>query len=119
MTPFSRLNSFAELVEGFYLVNSGATGITESFVTIGAIYASIICTSAMIIRRTLPGYVPPGFTPPVPGTGGAVKGNVHVNNLLKTPQFWLLFSTSSELYVVAAKPSRQNLDFLRVLFTRG
>ena len=41
------------------------------------------------------GYLPPGFTPPVPGTGGAVKGNMHVNSLLKTPQFWLLFTTSS------------------------
>ena len=83
-------------MEGFYLVNSGTTGITESFVTIGAIYAGMICTSAMIIRRTRPGYVPAGFTPPVPGTGGAVHGNVHVNSLLKTPQFWYLFTTASE-----------------------
>ena len=79
------------------MVNSGGTGVTASFVTIGAIYAGIILTSAMVIRRTQPGYIPAGFTPPVPGTGGAVKGNVHVNSLLKTPQFWLLFTTSSKL----------------------
>ena len=46
-----------ELVEGFYLVNSGATGVAASFMTIGAIYAGIIVTSSMIIRRAQPGYI--------------------------------------------------------------
>jgi hypothetical protein len=47
--------TFLELAEGFYLVNTGGTGVATSFITIGAIYAAIIGTAAMTIRRAQPG----------------------------------------------------------------
>lgn len=50
--------TFSELVEGFYLVNSGATGVGASFAAIGAIYAGMIMTAAMTIRRAQPGSYP-------------------------------------------------------------
>jgi len=83
------------LAEGFYLVGSGNTGVGAALAAIGGIYAATVITSAMIIKRPAPGYVPAGYTPPpVPAGAGA---NVHVDSLFKTPQFWFLFSTSTLL----------------------
>merc|ERR1719229_1168297 len=48
-------------------------------------------TSAMTIKKPHPSYVPEGYTPPKVESG-AVSGNVNVDNAMKTPQFWALFS---------------------------
>jgi len=83
------------LAEGFYLVGSGNTGVSASLAAIGAMYAATVFTSAMIIKRPAPGYLPAGYTPPATQAGSGA--NVHVDNLFKTPQFWFLFSTSTLL----------------------
>jgi len=83
------------LAEGFYLVGSGNTGVGAALAAIGGMYAATVITSAMIIKRPAPGYVPAGYTPP-PVQAGA-GANVHVDSLFKTPQFWFLFSTSTLL----------------------
>ena len=63
-----------------------------------AIYTATVMTSAFMIRRPAPGYLPEGYTPPAPDSGSsAVVGNVNVGTVMKTPQFWLLFSTSTLL----------------------
>ena len=54
-------------------------------------------SSSLLIRRPAPGYSPPGYTPPVSVGGAAGGASVHVDNLFKTPQFWLLFSTATLL----------------------
>lgn len=47
-----------------------------------------------ILRR----YLPSGWTPPAEtADGGSGGANVNVGNVMKTPQFWLLFSTSTLL----------------------
>ena len=38
------------------MVNSGATGVAASFMTIGAIYAGIVMASSKIIKRAQPGF---------------------------------------------------------------
>lgn len=55
---------FPDLSEGYYLVGSGNTGVGPSLMTIGVIYASVILSSAFVIRIAKPGYVPEGYIPP-------------------------------------------------------
>lgn len=86
---------FSDMAEGFYLVGSGNTGVGAGLATMGAIYAATVMSSAMLIRRPQPGYIPAGYTPPATQAGGGM--NVDANTVLKTPQFWLLFSTSTLL----------------------
>jgi len=100
------------LSEGFYLVGSGNTGVGLSLAAIGAIYTAAVFGSSMLIRRPPPGYLPEGYVPPQTSGGGA---NVHVDTVLKTPQFWLLFTTSTLLatggmgLISVAKPMIQNV----------
>merc|ERR1719158_1962097 len=49
-----------------------------------------------MIRRPAPGYLPAGYNPPET-TGAGAGSSVHVDNLFRTPQFWLLFSSSTLL----------------------
>merc|ERR1719266_684584 len=53
-------------------------------------------TSGFLIKKPTPGYIPQGWTPPATSTGGT-ESNVNVSTVMKTPQFWLLFSTSTML----------------------
>jgi len=99
------------LLEGFYVVGSGNTGVTAGLATIGAIYGVGILAASLMMKRPPPGYLPAGYTPP-DTSGGA---NVHVDNLLRTPQFWLLWSTATLLatggmgLMSVAKPMIQNV----------
>jgi len=99
------------LLEGFYVVGSGNTGVTASLATIGAIYGVNILLASLIMKRPPQDYLPAGYTPPQ-ASGGA---NVPVDNLLKTPQFWLLWSTATLLatggmgLMSVAKPMIQNV----------
>ena len=83
------------LVEGYYLVGSGNTGVAAGLTTMGAIYALTVFSSSLVIRRPPPGHLPAGYCPPVSQAGAGAS--VHVDNLFRTPQFWLLFSTSTLL----------------------
>jgi len=89
---------YTGLEEGFYVAGSGSTGVAAALASIAAIYAATVTTSAFLIRKPAPGYLPSGYVPPSPASGkGGVEGNVNVGNVMKTPQFWLLFSTSTLL----------------------
>ena len=101
------------LVEGYYLVGSGNTGVAAALASIGAIYATTVFASSLIIKRPVPGYLPPGYSPPATAAGAGAS--VHVDNLFKTPQFWLLFTTSTLLatggmgILAVAKPMIQSV----------
>jgi len=86
---------YDNLAEGFYLVGSGNSGVSAGLLTMAALYAGILVSSALTIKRPQPGYLPAGYTPPATATGSA--NNVHVDDVMKTPQFWLLFTTSTML----------------------
>jgi len=100
------------LAEGFYLVGSGNTGVALSLASIGAVYTAMVFGSALMIRRPPPGYIPAGYTPPETSAAGA---NVHVDTVLKTPQFWFLWTTCTLLatggmgLMSVAKPMIQNV----------
>lgn len=85
-----------DLAEGYYVVGSGNTGVGSSLMAIGGIYAATIMASSLMIRKPAAGYIPAGWTPPASAAGG-VEQNVNTNMAMKTPQFWLLFSTSTLL----------------------
>merc|ERR1719145_171932 len=55
---------YDNLAEGFYLVGSGNTGVASALACMGAIYAGTILSSALMIRRPTPGYIPAGYVPP-------------------------------------------------------
>ena len=76
-------------------MGSGNTGVAASLLTIGAMYSAIIFSSSLMIRRPPAGWLPPGYCPPPSQAGGGAS--VHLDNLFRTPQFWLLFSTSTLL----------------------
>jgi hypothetical protein len=85
---------YTDLAEGFYLVGSGNTGVASGLAVMGGIYAVTTMTSAFILKRPTPGYVPAGYVPP---EGAGPSLNVSVGDVMKTPQFWLLFSASTLL----------------------
>ncbi|TRY75414.1 hypothetical protein TCAL_00566 [Tigriopus californicus] len=66
-----------------------------SLATIGAMYTGAIISSAFLLKKPSTAYLPSGWTPPpVTGTSGL---NVNTSTVMKTPQFWLLFTTSTLL----------------------
>ena len=113
---------YPDLAEGWYLVGTGNTGVAAGLATMGAVYFTSIFLSSLMIKRPPPGYLPAGYTPPVVAAGA---GNVPVDNLLKTPQFWLLWSTATLLatggmgLMSVAKPMIQNVftDTMPLLVT--
>jgi MFS family permease len=68
-------------------------GVAETFVAMGAIYFAFMMFGVFTVRLPAPGWAPAGFsaaerskhgrTPPAP--------DVHVNEAIKTKQFWLLW----------------------------
>ena len=59
---------YSDLVEGFYAVGTGNTGVAAGLMAMGAIYAGTVMTSAFLIQRPEVGYLPDGYTPPKPST---------------------------------------------------
>lgn len=88
---------YENLVEGFYVVGTGNTGVAAALSTMALIYGTTIFTSAAILKKPHPTYVPEGWTPPAASSSSALTGNVNVTDVMKTPQFWLLFGTSTLL----------------------
>ncbi|MDX1561577.1 MAG: OFA family MFS transporter [Gammaproteobacteria bacterium] len=80
--------------EGVYLVGTGSVGVAQTFVALGLIYFVVMVIAAFSYRLPAPGWQPEGWTPPddsyrarrMIGTH-----NVHVDEALKTPQFYQLW----------------------------
>ncbi len=88
------------LSEGLYVVGTGSTGVAESLAVSGAIYTAIMLACAFTIRTPAPGYKPAGWEPPLSkvsngdnAIGGLEQKNITPNNVLRTPQFYLLGTT--------------------------
>jgi MFS family permease len=69
-----------------------SVGVQETFVTMGAIYFVAMLAGAFGYRLPAPGWQPAGWTPPVPQQRAMITTRqVHVNQAIRTPQFWLLW----------------------------
>jgi hypothetical protein len=87
----------SNLLEGFYYVGTGCTGTAAALATYGTICTAVILASSLLIKKPSPGYRPVDYIPPSQANKGSQNlpgtGNVHVNVVMKTPQYWFLMSS--------------------------
>lgn len=87
------------LQEGYYLVGSGSTGCTETLLTMGAVYSAALLSAAALIRTPHPTYIQEMKNRQATLSAGGnstkaiVQRNVHVDTVMKTPQFYGLAVT--------------------------
>jgi len=66
-------------------------GVAETFVVLGIVYFIFMLVGAVIVRVPPEGWRPAGWTPPATQNAMVTTSNVHLDDALKTPQFWLLW----------------------------
>ena len=79
--------------EGVYVVNSGATGVAETFVVIGIIYLLVMLLAAFSYRIPAQNWKPKGWVEPATESKATLisSKNVDIDEALKTPQFYQLW----------------------------
>jgi MFS family permease len=79
--------------EGVYVVETGATGVAETFLVIGLIYLVVMLVAAFSYRIPAEGWKPAGWKEPTEEERGALisSHNVHIDEALKTRQFYQLW----------------------------
>ena len=79
--------------EGVYVVNSGATGVAETFVVIGIIYLLVMLLAAFSYRIPAQNWKPEGWVEPAAESKATLisSKNVDIDVALKTPQFYQLW----------------------------
>lgn len=69
-----------------------SVGVWETFVTLGIIYFVVMLCGAFAYRIPPSDWKPRGWTPrPETSSDLTTEGHVHVDNVHRTPQFWLLW----------------------------
>ena len=79
---------------GVYVVNSGSTGAAETFFTLGIIYFVVMTIAAFSYRIPHEGWLPAGWVPHTAEKAESKmisQNDVHIDQALKTPQFYLLW----------------------------
>ncbi|TFF21738.1 MFS transporter [Jiella endophytica] len=66
-------------------------GVAGAFVVLGIVYFIYMMVGALIVRVPAKGWLPAGYVPPKQSKGLITTANVHVDEALKTRQFWLLW----------------------------
>ncbi|MFC7342229.1 OFA family MFS transporter [Saccharopolyspora griseoalba] len=67
------------------------TGIAQTFLVHGVVYAVFMSLGALLVRVPAPGWKPSGAPPQVVSKAMVTTADVSANNALRTPQFWLLW----------------------------
>ena len=78
---------------GVYIVGTGSSGAAQTFLFLGIVYFIIMTIAAFSYRVPPEGWKPKGWTPPKDSkkTRLITKNNVHIDQALKTPQFYFLW----------------------------
>lgn len=79
---------------GVYLAGTGTVGVAQTFFTLGLIYFVVMMAAAFSYRLPAPGWSPRGWTQPDVSHREKKmisSGNVHIDEALKTPQFYQLW----------------------------
>ena len=76
---------------GVYVVGTGNTGASATFMTLGIIYFCVMVFAAFQYRVPKEGWKPEGWQPKEVASGMVTRNHVHIDQALKTPQFWLLW----------------------------
>lgn len=71
--------------------STGSAGVMEAFLVMGALYFSSMMIGALSIRIPPPDWRPAGWTPPLVTRNMVTQAHVHIDQALKTPQFYLLW----------------------------
>ena len=69
-----------------------SVGVAESFVTLGIVYFAFMLFGAFLFRVPAPDWKPAGWTPPAAARAMITRAHVHVDEAIKTPQFYLLWA---------------------------
>lgn len=83
----------APLADRLMNVFAGPTtvGVWQTFVVMGVIYFTAMMLGAFGYRLPAPGWKPSGYVPATNNKRLMTTGHVHVNEAVRTPQFWLLW----------------------------
>lgn len=76
---------------GVYVVGTGDTGAAGAFLTLGIVYFFVMIIAAFQYRVPREGWKPEGWNPAPAKSGMVTQNNVHIDQVLKTPQFYLLW----------------------------
>lgn len=71
--------------------SDSSMGVTETFVVLGIVYFIYMCIGALAVRIPAQGWQPKDWTPPANNNAMISKNHVHIDQAIKTPQFWLLW----------------------------
>jgi len=78
---------------GAKLFKLRALGVFNTFLTLGIIFLIAILIGAQLLRNPPAGYRPAGWKPPPTAPGAAGRLDFSPAQMLRTPQFWLLWIT--------------------------
>ena len=77
---------------GVYALGTGSVGAGQTFMAMGLIFMAVIAVSALSYRIPAPGWEPDGWSKSVASRQRMITDeNVHVNDTIKTPQFYQLW----------------------------
>ena len=79
---------------GVYVVGTGNTGAAGAFLTLGIVYFIVMIVAAFQYKVPAAGWAPKGYKPPSKDestTKMKTLNNVHINQAIKTPQFYKLW----------------------------
>jgi MFS family permease len=74
-----------------FFASRTSMGVAPTFLTLGIIYFISMCIGAAIVRVPPADWKPAGFTAPTKSQKLITAAHVHVNEAMKTPQFYFLW----------------------------
>ncbi|QSN65006.1 OFA family MFS transporter [Caballeronia sp. M1242] len=74
-----------------YFKSATSVGVAETFLVLGVLYFISMTIGALAIRIPPADWKPAGWTPPATANKMITKNHVHIDQALKTPQFYLLW----------------------------
>ena len=77
--------------EGVYVVGTGNSGSSMTFLTLGIVYFLVMVVAAFMYRVPAEGWKPSGWQPKPSASGMISQNDVHIDQAIKTPQFWQLW----------------------------
>ena len=91
------INDLAKMIvpgePGVYIVGTGSSGAAQTFLFLGIVYFIIMTIASFSYRVPAEGWKPEGWVPPKDSgkTSLITKNHVHIDQALKTPQFYFLW----------------------------
>ncbi|WP_233861806.1 L-lactate MFS transporter [Paraburkholderia adhaesiva] len=74
-----------------HFASDTSVGVAQTFVVLGVAYFISMTIGALAIRVPAPGWKPAGWTPPATTAKLVSRNDVHIDQALKTPQFYLIW----------------------------